>query len=90
VRELIPEFFFQPELLLNLNNIQFGLTQDGTDISTVKLPEWANDDPYRFIATMREAFESTYVSQHLHGWIDFIFGCKQRDQEAARSYNVFH
>ena len=38
---------------------------------------------------MREAFESPYVSMNIGGWIDYIFGCKQRDQEAERSLNTF-
>lgn len=38
---------------------------------------------------MREAFESHYVSMNLGGWIDYIFGCKQKDQDAERSLNTF-
>lgn len=38
---------------------------------------------------MREAMESAYVSSSLNGWIDYIFGCKQREQEAERALNTF-
>ena len=38
---------------------------------------------------MREGIESQYVSNNLHTWIDYIFGCKQRDQEAIMSLNTF-
>lgn len=30
------------------------------------------------------------MSQHLHQWIDLIFGCKQQGQGAVDSVNVFH
>ena len=29
------------------------------------------------------------MSSNLHTWIDFIFGCKQRDQESINSLNTF-
>ena len=38
---------------------------------------------------MREALESNYVSQNLNTWIDFIFGYKQRDQDAINCLNTF-
>ena len=38
---------------------------------------------------MREALESPYASANLNSWIDYIFGCKQRDQEAIMSLNTF-
>lgn len=91
VRELIPEFFYLPEFLTNNNGFNFGLRQgDGGGIDTVQLPPWAKGDPKIFIAKHREALESPYVSQHLHEWIDLIFGCKQRGEAAIDSVNVFH
>ena len=89
VRELIPEFFYCPELFINHNQINFGKKQDGEVVNDVKLPPWCQNDPYMFVIYMREAFESQYVSQNLNGWIDYIFGCKQREAEAEKSLNTF-
>ena len=62
MRELIPEFYFSPEIFMNLNKIKFGVKQDGTVVDNVKLPEWCNNDPYFYVVFLREAFESHYVS----------------------------
>ena len=91
VRELIPEFYYLPEFLVNQNGYDFGTRQgDGGTIDTVALPPWAKGDPNIFIAKHREALESEYVSQHLHQWIDLIFGHKQRGEAALEATNVFH
>ena len=74
---------------MNMNKIKFGVKQDGTIVDNVKLPEWCNNDPYFYVVFLREAFESHYVSQNLGGWIDYIFGYKQREAEAEKSLNVF-
>ena len=91
VRELIPEFFYLPEFLINQNGYDFG-TRQGSDagIDRVELPPWAHGDPKIFIAKHREALESEYVSQHLHQWIDLVFGHKQRGEAALEATNVFH
>ena len=39
---------------------------------------------------MKQALESTYVSNNLHKWIDLIFGYKQRGQEAIKANNLFY
>lgn len=38
VRELIPEFYFCPEMFANLNRVNFGAKQDGTVVDDVILP----------------------------------------------------
>ncbi|KAF1777598.1 PH-BEACH domain [Phytophthora cactorum] len=89
VRELIPEFFYLPEFLYNVNNCVFGTTQSGEDVWHVILPPWAHGDPREFVRLNRRALESKYVSEHLHEWIDLVFGAKQTGQAAVNAQNVF-
>ncbi|PKI31752.1 hypothetical protein CRG98_047857 [Punica granatum] len=88
VKELVPELFYLPEILTNNNSIDFGTTQLGDKLDTVKLPSWA-ENPVDFIHKHRMALESEHVSEHLHEWIDLIFGYKQRGKEAIAANNVF-
>ncbi|KAJ3441381.1 hypothetical protein M0812_13391 [Anaeramoeba flamelloides] len=90
VSELIPEFYYLPDFLENINNLNFGRKQNGRLVNHIKLPPWANGSRYEFIRIMREALESEYVSEHLHEWIDLIFGYKQRGEEAVKAKNVFY
>ena len=93
LRELIPEFFYLPEIFLNLNNIQFENNKSNNDImkniSKVELPEWSNNDPYIFITKHREFLESSEVSENLNNWMDLIFGYKQRGKPAIENKNLF-
>ncbi|XP_072534107.1 WD repeat- and FYVE domain-containing protein 4 isoform X2 [Salminus brasiliensis] len=90
VRELIPEFYYLPDFLVNSNNFEFGCMQDGTSLGDVVLPPWAKGDPQEFIRMHREALESDYVSANLHLWIDLIFGYKQQGPSAVEALNTFH
>ncbi|AMD22055.1 HGL285Cp [Eremothecium sinecaudum] len=90
VRELIPEFFYLPDFLTNVNDYEFGKLQSGEQVGDVILPPWAKNDPKIFISKNREALESPYVSENLHKWIDLIFGFKQKGKEAIESVNVFN
>jgi hypothetical protein len=94
-KELIPEMFYCPEMLYNLNKVDFGKTQGNRKIDEIVLPKWAKD-PYEFMRKHREALESEYVSRNLHHWIDLIFGYKQRpphlpggSEAAVNACNVF-
>ena len=86
MKELIPEFFCTPDFLVNSNDYDFGRVDGDLKIGDVILPPWASS-PEEFIAIHRAALESDYVSEHLHMWIDLIFGYKQRGKEAEAADN---
>ncbi|XP_036439728.1 lipopolysaccharide-responsive and beige-like anchor protein isoform X2 [Colossoma macropomum] len=89
VKELIPEFFYLPEMFVNSNNYNLGVMDDGTVVSDVELPPWAKSAE-EFVRINRLALESEFVSCQLHQWIDLIFGYKQQGPEAVRALNVFY
>lgn len=88
VKELIPEMFYLPELLVNLNREDFGCKQDEETVQNVELPRWA-ESPIDFIRKHRAALESSFVSSTLNSWIDLVFGFKQKGKQAQNSYNLF-
>ncbi|CAI5740174.1 unnamed protein product [Peronospora destructor] len=93
LKELIPAFFDDSlpaeEWLCNGKNLDLGTTQKLTRVGDVELPAWASS-PSAFIRINREALESEYVSEHLHEWIDLIFGYKQRGEAAIEANNLFY
>ncbi|KAM8808825.1 lipopolysaccharide-responsive and beige-like anchor protein isoform 2-T2 [Eudromia elegans] len=89
IKELIPEFYYLPEIFVNSNNYNLGVMDDGTVVSDVELPPWAKS-PEEFVRINKLALESEFVSCQLHQWIDLIFGYKQQGPEAVRSLNVFY
>eukprot|EP00076_Gallus_gallus_P043338 XP_025008876.1 neurobeachin isoform X9 [Gallus gallus] len=89
VKELIPEFYYLPEMFVNSNGYNLGIREDEVVVNDVELPPWAKK-PEDFVRINRMALESEFVSCQLHQWIDLIFGYKQRGPEAVRALNVFH
>ncbi|XP_037920084.1 neurobeachin isoform X8 [Hermetia illucens] len=89
VKELIPEWYFLPEMFYNSSGYRLGTREDGTLVNDVELPPWAKTAE-EFVRINRMALESEFVSCQLHQWIDLIFGYKQRGPEAVRATNVFY
>uniref|UniRef100_A0A8C9V1S1 LPS-responsive vesicle trafficking, beach and anchor containing n=1 Tax=Scleropages formosus TaxID=113540 RepID=A0A8C9V1S1_SCLFO len=89
VKELIPEFYYLPEMFVNSNDFNLGVMDDGTVVSDVELPPWAST-PEEFVRISRMALESEIVSSQLHLWIDLIFGYRQQGPEAVKALNVFY
>ncbi|KPJ01369.1 Neurobeachin [Papilio xuthus] len=87
VKELIPELFFLPEMLVNSGGYKLGISDSPS--GDVLLPPWASSAE-EFVRINRMALESEFVSCQLHQWIDLIFGYKQRGPEAVRATNVFY
>lgn len=90
VKELIPEFFYLPEFLVNVDGFNLGRLQISRDqVNDVILPRWASSSE-EFIYKHRQALESEYVSSQLNNWIDLIFGYKQKGPAAVEALNVFY
>ncbi|TKR81119.1 hypothetical protein L596_015053 [Steinernema carpocapsae] len=94
-KEAIPEFFYLPEFLQNLNKLDLGVKQNGDRVDNVILPQWCpqrdNALGYRlFCFIHRQALESSLVTSSLHNWIDLIFGYKQTGEASVKAINVFH
>ncbi|CAD8142500.1 unnamed protein product [Paramecium pentaurelia] len=88
-RELIPEYFYLPEFLKNINKIQFGQRQNQEQVDDVVLPPWASSCE-EFIEINRQALESSYVNEKLHNWINLIFGPYASGEEARKRDNLYH
>jgi hypothetical protein len=78
-----------PEFLCCRNGVDFGTKQNLEKVGDVELPPWATTAE-EFVRINRMALESEYVSNHLHEWIDLIFGDKQRGPEGVKSLNMFY
>ncbi|XP_018058565.1 PREDICTED: lysosomal-trafficking regulator [Atta colombica] len=90
VKELIPEFFYLPEFLLNFEGFNFGVRQNGNKVGDVELPKWCGGDARLFILAHRAALESDIVREVLPYWIDLVFGFRQTGRPAIEAINVFH
>lgn len=88
-KELVPELFYLPEALSNLNRLPLGRCQEGAPVDSVLLPAWAGNDPHRFVRQQRAALESEKVSEGLNQWVDLIFGFQQTGEPAKQACNVF-
>lgn len=51
-QELIPEFYYLPEMFVNASNYNLGVMEDGTVVSDVDLPPWAKT-PEEFVRINR-------------------------------------
>ncbi|ETW08330.1 hypothetical protein H310_00940 [Aphanomyces invadans] len=94
LKELIPAFYDTEnppliEWLQNTRNLDLGTTQNLSRVGDVELPPWA-DNAHDFVEKNRQALECDFVSEHLHEWIDLIFGYKQQGAEAVAANNLFY
>ena len=47
-QELIPEFYYLPEMFVNSNGYRLGRLDDGVKVNDVELPAWASS-PDEFV-----------------------------------------
>ena len=52
LQELIPEFYYLPDMFINNHKYKFGATEEEQDVSDVVLPAWAKS-PEDFVRLNR-------------------------------------
>ena len=87
LREIVPDFFFMPELFKNINHLNLGISSKKKIIDNVTLPTWCSNDPYLFVENYRSLLECGYLN--INAWIDLIFGINQRGKFAENFGNVY-
>lgn len=100
-KELVPEFYYLPEMFVNSNKYSYGIKLPDEDlieyvndnklkvrVDNVVLPKWAANQHY-FVKYNAIALESTHASMNLNNWIDMIFGCSQQDSRLYNKYKAF-
>ena len=97
LRELIPELFCFPEMLLNNNDFNLGEIKDPFTkeqkikiIQEVVAPKWCQNNAYDFIKKHRELLESFEISNHLNEWLNLIFGSLQKGSDANKIHNLYN
>ena len=90
LRELIPEFFYLPEMFMNLNSINYQKKANGELVDDVIIPEYISERNnleklknktnyekiFIYVDDMKTRLE--YLEQDMSSWINLIFGLKQR------------
>lgn len=56
-QELIPEFYYLPEMFVNSNEYELGVREDGVPVCDVELPAWAKK-PEDFVRINRMVRDS--------------------------------
>jgi hypothetical protein len=74
--ELPAECYFQPEI--------FFFVKEGFPNFTL------SERPFDFVYRLRKLLESDKISVRIAGWIDHIFGYRQRGRPALEIGNIFH
>ena len=109
VRELIPQFFYLPEMFKNINHLNLGNLQiptqfentsydifikiqkgkrgDIVKVENTLLPNWCDNNEYKFICLHREILESGKLN--IEKWCDLMFGIKLRGKNAQDIGNLY-
>ena len=84
--ELIPEWFYLPQLFKNNNYWYFGKGNKNNTVHDVVLPQWAKGNPFYFWMKYREFIEDPQYTKELNHWLDITFGKRQQSKE---DMNIF-
>lgn len=75
-KELIPEFYYLPEMFVNSNEYELGMREDAVPVSDVELPVWAKkpEDFVRINRMVRKT-ETCFFNTKPGSFVSFFFFC---------------
>ena len=93
VRELIPEFFFLPEIFKNINNLNLGIANYdeksmNIEINDVLLPSYVKNKSELMIIIFKHLLEKSNKDD-IFEWVNLIFGEYQFGNLALKKKNLF-
>ena len=82
VKELIPEFFYLPDFLVNAERLDLGCTQSRGRVDDVLLPPWAKGSPLEFVRIHRQVCSESkdvdlYVIRTRHCSANLLKMCRR-------------
>ena len=104
IRELIPEFFYFPEMFMNINKINFHERTNGELVNDVEMPSDLNisnntidkdkeSENLNYFRSFRfvEKMRNLLESKtnDINNWINIIFGTKQRYNNSKKNDQLF-
>ena len=81
LREIIPQFFYFPEIFYNKNNLNLGISDNN-----VLLPKWSNNNPFIFVSIYREILE--LIKDDIIDWINLIFGIYSKKKKFIYTFFI--
>ena len=96
IRELIPEFYYFPEMMFNLNKLNFKKRANGETIDNMIMPSDFNKIKksenyaiFKYMEFMCSLLEKEAKLYKIFDWINLIFGTKQRYKNNRRKDLLF-
>ena len=96
IRELIPEFFYFPEMMFNINKLNFKKRSNGSIINNVSMPsefnklnKGENYAIFKYIEFLKNFLENKAKMHKIFDWIKIIFGTGQMYKENNKKGLLF-
>ena len=101
LREILPEFYFMPEMFININKLNFKKKSTGIQVDNVIIPEVeeiigkninnnkdnSNYSCFKYVEYMRNYLENKNIK--IYDWLNIIFGNKQRYNDINKKEQYF-
>ena len=80
--------YSSPLQLINHRRLPLGTRQSGRRVHHVLLPPWSRGAASSFVRELRRTLDGECAAA-IGGWVDLVWGWKQRGEAAVEAHNVY-